>query len=483
MSALADILGGGEEVIIADGGLATELEDQGHDLSDDLWSARLLLDAPEAIVAAHLAYFRAGAAIATTASYQVSAEGFAGRGAARGGVAMMLRRSVALARQARAQLAGDGARRWVAASVGPYGAMLAGGQEYTGRYGLSVSELRDWHRPRAEILAGAGADLLAIETLPDTDEAEALASVVSGLDVPCWMSYTIAGDRTRAGQPLADAFAIAAGVTQVVAVGVNCCAPADVPAAVALARQVTGKPVIAYPNSGQSWDGPRRQWTGASQPAGRLAGQAAAWVAAGARIVGGCCRVTPADIAAISRAVAAGRLRVPHPQVGLGVAAAVTLGVYLNQVERSRHDVPARLREGHAGPLLPFGDGPRHHHGPRRGADDHRAETLVGTDPGIDVAAVRARPPGEAVHGGQRVPALEHRPDRRDDPLQPRLQCPGPQFGDHLRGQARSLPVGAHGSRHDAQRVRRDRPRVLADRAGQGAVISRGQASGRPAPP
>lgn len=307
MSALTDILGGGDEVVIADGGLATQLEDQGHDLSDDLWSARLLLDAPEAIKAAHLAYFRAGAAIATTASYQVSAEGLAQRGLGRPGLAQVLRRSVALAREARAELAGDGARRWVAASVGPYGAMLAGGQEYTGRYGLTVRQLADWHRPRAETLAEAGADLLAIETLPDVAEAEALAAVVADLDVPCWLSYTIAGNRTRAGQPLADAFAVAAGITQVVAVGVNCCAPADVAAAVSLARAVTGKPVIAYPNSGESWDGPRRQWAGTSRVSAQLGRQAAQWVTAGASIVGGCCRVTPAGIAAISRAVAAGR--------------------------------------------------------------------------------------------------------------------------------------------------------------------------------
>jgi homocysteine S-methyltransferase len=307
VSALAEIIADGEGVLIADGGLATELEGQGHDLSDDLWSARLLLDAPEAIKAAHLAYFRAGAVIATTASYQVSAEGFAGRGLDRDDVARMLRRSVALAQEARAEMAGDGVRRWVAASVGPYGAMLAGGEEYIGQYGLSVRQLRDWHRPRAEILAEAGADLLAIETLPDVDEAQALASVVAALDVPCWLAYTIAGDRTRAGQSLIDAFAIAAGVSQVVAVGVNCCAPGDVTAAVSLARGVTGKPVIAYPNSGESWDGTGRAWAGTGRPSLPLAGQAIQWVTAGARVVGGCCRVTPADIAGISQAVAAGQ--------------------------------------------------------------------------------------------------------------------------------------------------------------------------------
>jgi homocysteine S-methyltransferase len=291
----------GTGVIVADGGLATELEDRGYDLSDPLWSARLLVDAPTAIRDAHRAYYRAGAMIATTASYQASVDGFAGRGIDAAQTARLLRLSVRLARDARQEVSGDGLQRWVTASVGPYGATLGGGQEYTGRYGLSVRRLRDWHRPRLEVLAAAGADLLALETLPDADEAEALAGLVQDLDVPCWLSYTIAGDRTRAGQPLADAFSVAAGIPQVLAVGVNCCAPGDVAAAVAVARKVTGKPVIAYPNSGESWDGPRRAWHGRPEfPGPPLV---ASWIAAGARIVGGCCRVGPADVARIAAAV------------------------------------------------------------------------------------------------------------------------------------------------------------------------------------
>ncbi|GAA4691955.1 hypothetical protein GCM10023215_31200 [Pseudonocardia yuanmonensis] len=186
----------------------------------------------------------------------------------------------------------------VAASVGPYGAALADGSEYRGRYGLSVPALRDWHRPRLEVLADACPDLLALETVPDADEGEALAGAVAGLGVPAWLSYTVAGDRTRAGQPLAEAFAVAAAVDEIVAVGVNCCAPEDVGPAVALAREVTGKPAVAYPNSGEGWDG--RGWTGGSRfrPV-----DAAGWIAAGAGIVAGCCRVSPADIAALSRAI------------------------------------------------------------------------------------------------------------------------------------------------------------------------------------
>ena len=290
-----------DAVLVADGGLATELEARGNDLSDSLWSARLLMDAPEQIRDAHLAFFRAGAMIATSASYQASFDGFARWGLDRRDAAGLMRRSVDLARAARAEMAGDGQARWVAASVGPYGAARADGSEYRGRYGLSVRELAAWHRPRLEVLAEAGPDVLALETVPDIDEAEALMAAVTGLGIPAWLSYSIAGERTRAGQSLADAFAVAAGVPEVVSVGVNCCAPADVLTAIAVAREVTGKPVIVYPNSGEDWDARRRVWTGKSRYS---AGQPVQWIAAGAKIAGGCCRVRPAEIAAIAKAAA-----------------------------------------------------------------------------------------------------------------------------------------------------------------------------------
>jgi homocysteine S-methyltransferase len=282
-----------DTVLIADGGLATELEARGHDLSDDLWSARLLMDAPKEIVAVHCAFFRAGASIATTASYQASFDGFAERGISRTDSERLLRRSVALAKDARDEVGGS---RWVAASVGPYGAALAHGEEYVGRYGLTVSQLADWHRRRLEVLAAAEPDVLALETVPDVDEAEALVALVRELGVPAWLSYTIAGSTTRAGQPLADAFAVAAGVPEIVAVGVNCCAPDDVEEAVRMAVEATGKPVIVYPNSGEEWDGERRTWMGAGRWSADLAPR---WAAAGARIIGGCCRVRPDDISAL----------------------------------------------------------------------------------------------------------------------------------------------------------------------------------------
>ena len=271
--------------VLLDGGLATQLEAQGANLSTALWSAQLLVDDPDAVVAAHAAFFAAGAQVATTASYQAPLA--------------LIPASVRLAQQARDQCAA-GHDSWVAGSVGPYGAFRADGSEYRGDYGLSVTELRAWHRPRIAALVEAGADVLGCETIPSLAEAEALLLEVAGVGVPCWLSLTCAGDRTRAGEPAAAAFAMARDVIEVVAVGVNCVDPGDVPGLLALATAASGKPGVAYPNRGERWDSELRAWTG---PDHFTPGEAIAWVEAGARLVGGCCRVGPADIAAMRAAL------------------------------------------------------------------------------------------------------------------------------------------------------------------------------------
>ena len=293
---LSAALGSGP--VVLDGGLATLLDARGHDLSSDLWSARLLRDDPEAVVSAHREFFAAGAEVATSASYQASFEGFARLGLDREQAADLMRLAVTLAVRARDESAPDG---WVAASVGPYGAYLADGSEYRGDYDLDVAGLRDFHRPRLEVLAAAGADVLAVETIPCLAEVEALCAELDGTGVTAWLSLSADGDRTRADEPLAEAWDMTADVDEIVAVGVNCCVPGDVTTALA---DATG-PLVAYPNSGQGWDAVRRSWTGESafDP-----GAVEAWLDAGARLVGGCCRVGPDDIAEV-RAQVPGRDR------------------------------------------------------------------------------------------------------------------------------------------------------------------------------
>jgi homocysteine S-methyltransferase len=290
VTGLANALEGGP--VVLDGGLATQLEAQGHKLDSALWSARLLRDDPDAIVQAHLAYFAAGARIATTASYQASMDGFVRAGSSPAEAQQLIKRSVRLAELARASFEGDH-DRWIAGSVGPYGAALADGSEYRGDYDLSVTELRRWHRPRIELLAEAGADVIALETIPCLAEVEALMAEVDGSGQPCWLSITCAGDRTRAGEPAEEAFALARNVTEIIAVGVNCIDPADAYGLVQTASRTTGKPVVIYPNSGERWDASERTWIG---PTTFRAKDVEDWIIGGARLVGGCCRVGPTQI-------------------------------------------------------------------------------------------------------------------------------------------------------------------------------------------
>jgi homocysteine S-methyltransferase len=279
--------------VIIDGGLSNALTDRGHVLADDLWTARLLRDAPEEIVAVHRAYFDAGAAVATTASYQASVPGFVAAGLSETEAERLIVRSVELAREAAVEFPGA----QVAASIGPYGAVLGDGSEYRGRYGLSPTQLRDFHRPRIEVLLSAGPDLLAVETIPDVDEAEVLAELIDEYKTLAWLSYTIADGLTRAGQPLADAFAVVAGNDSIIATGVNCCAPTEVLAAVETAVAASGKPAIAYPNAGETWDAEHHDWVGTSSYDLALV---PSWRAAGAVHLGGCCRIGPDTIRALA---------------------------------------------------------------------------------------------------------------------------------------------------------------------------------------
>ena len=302
--------------VVLDGGLATELSARGHDLSDALWSARLLLTDPTAIEEAHLAYFRAGARVATTASYQASVEGFAAAGLDRTAGLDLIRLSVELAQRARERYRGavdgadgsegDGAvggALLVAGSVGPYGAMLADGSEYRGDYDPGATVLADFHRPRIEALVEAGADLLAFETIPTVREAEVLVRLLDDVDIPAWLSFSCRDDRsTSAGEPIAAAVVLG-GHPGIVAVGVNCTAPRYLPALLEAARKATDRPLIAYPNGGDRWDRSTRDWVadagGAFDPVAVVG-----WRNLGAMWLGGCCGTGPAEIRAVADALA-----------------------------------------------------------------------------------------------------------------------------------------------------------------------------------
>jgi homocysteine S-methyltransferase len=294
------LFGGNDVPVLLDGGLSTALEQQGVDLGGALWTARLLGEAPELLARAHRAYVEAGARIVTTASYQASVEGLVAAGYDAEEARRLITRSVTVAQEVRDDLADSHPGVRVAASVGPYGACLADGSEYTGRYGVSRARLRDFHGPRLDLLAAAGPDLFAVETIPDSDEAEVLVPLLDELDVPAWFSYSVRGATTSAGQPLRDAYAVVAGSRSVVAAGVNCSEQDDVLGAVRAAATATGLPAVAYPNRGGSWNAETKSWDyGGPLDLDLVEG----WVEAGVRFVGGCCGTVPADIALLAARV------------------------------------------------------------------------------------------------------------------------------------------------------------------------------------
>ncbi len=287
-------------VVILDGGLATHLESLGADLGDALWSAKLLVEDPSLIRRAHLDYYAAGAQVATTASYQASIPAFVRRGLSVGEAEELILLSVRLAAEAR-DAHGEGA---VAASVGPYGAYLANGAEYTGDYDLDEDGLAAWHRDRWHILAGSGADFLACETVPSYAEARALRRLLDETPgVRAWVSFSCRdGEHISDGTPMRRAAGLFAGHPQVLAVGVNCTAPRHIPS---LIERIEGKPVMVYPNSGETWDAAARRWRGLADPA-EFGAAAAGWHAAGSDFVGGCCRTTPEHIRQIREHVYGG---------------------------------------------------------------------------------------------------------------------------------------------------------------------------------
>lgn len=299
------------ELLPADGALATELEARGCNLDDPLWSAKVLLEQPHLIKDVHRDYFAAGARIATTASYQATPQGFAPRGMSEREALELVALSVRLADEARREhLAAHPEAKplLVAGSVGPYGAYLADGSEYRGDYSLAPAEFRDFHRPRIAALVGAGADVLACETLPSFAEAEALLALSKEFGVEAWFSFSLRdGGHISDGTPLTSVATLLDGEATVAAVGVNCVPLELVTPALAALGAATSKPLVAYPNSGETYDPVTKTWSpappsdsaGLGHPA-NLAEGSATWQDFGARIIGGCCRTTPGDIAAVA---------------------------------------------------------------------------------------------------------------------------------------------------------------------------------------
>jgi homocysteine S-methyltransferase len=297
---------------VLDGGLATELEAAGCNISGPLWSGHVLRDHPEKIEAVHLAYLQAGADCISTASYQLSREGFREMGLTDAEAFEALRLSVHLAEQACSRFHQKSRRPvWLAASLGPYGAALHNGAEYHGNYRIEHAELAAFHRRRIRALATTKADFLLFETVPSLDEANAIIEALAGVpDIAAAISFTCRDDQhTAHGEDIAACAAMLESCDQIVAIGINCLAPAFVVPLVRRLRSFTTKKVAVYPNSGEQWDKGSRSFI--TEPAlqslsspENWRGLARKWRDAGADWIGGCCRTGPDHIRAVRAAIA-----------------------------------------------------------------------------------------------------------------------------------------------------------------------------------
>lgn len=290
--------------VLLDGAMATELEARGCDLTDSLWSAKVLMENPQLIYDVHLDYFRAGAQVAITASYQATPDGFAARGLDEAQSRSLIGKSVELARQARESYLAENPTAkglLIAGSVGPYGAYLADGSEYRGDYQRSAQVFQEFHRPRVEALLEAGVDLLACETLPSFAEIRALAQLLVEYPVAqAWFSFTLLDSQHLSdGTPLCDVLALLADYPQIVAVGINCIALENTTDALSYLHSQTPLPLVVYPNSGEHYDAVTKTWHHHGEACATLEGYLPQWLAAGAKLIGGCCRTTPKDIAAL----------------------------------------------------------------------------------------------------------------------------------------------------------------------------------------
>lgn len=292
--------------MLLDGGLSNELERQGYRLDHPLWTARLVATQPEAIIAAHLAYLEAGAQCIITSSYQATLPGFMALGYDRATAESLILRTVELAQEAveRFMATQTGSfRPYIAASIGPYGAYLADGAEYSGDYGISDKALMNFHQPRIRLLETSAADWLACETIPSFQEAKVLSALLKEAAKPSWMTFSCRDEQhLHDGTPLEQCVAYLAGHPRLFALGVNCTAPQYISGLIEVIKSQCGnKKIVVYPNSGERYDPVRKSWSGTSDPAA-CTGMAKEWLSLGADLIGGCCRMGPEHIKAFREA-------------------------------------------------------------------------------------------------------------------------------------------------------------------------------------
>ncbi|MDO5476030.1 MAG: homocysteine S-methyltransferase [Eubacteriales bacterium] len=299
-------------IMVIDGSMSTALEHLGADLNSKLWTARALAESPDLVRQVHLDYFRAGADCGITCSYQATIPGLTANGYTQEEAERLIARSVEIFRVARQQWweeeGKQAGRAWplCLAGIGPYGAYLADGSEYRGRYGVSDEVLDRFHRRRMEILHEAGADILLIETQPSLHEALLAAGIAEEFGADYWISFSCMDEKHICeGDPIrACAKAFAKDHPHLQMIGVNCTKPAYIAGLVRELRaglqDAAGDggrmiPIGVYPNSGEEYDAVTKTWHGTGD-ARSFGEYAMDYMKAGADAVGGCCTTVASHV-------------------------------------------------------------------------------------------------------------------------------------------------------------------------------------------
>lgn len=287
-------------LMLLDGGLSNVLEGFGCNLDHPLWSANLIIDQPEMIINAHLAYLKAGAQCITSSSYQATIEGFESVGLSKSEAVSMMQRSAELAHQARSIFIKESGRRepvYLAASIGPYGAFLADGSEYKGHYNISDEELKAFHVEKIKILEKTQVDFMAFETIPSLREIQILSELIAHCKKPCWLSFSCKNEHLlNDGTPIIEAVKYISSTKNLFALGINCTAPKYISSIIRDIKPfVKDKKLIVYPNSGEIYLPETKSWKGLSDPA-VFEKMASEWLGLGVDILGGCCRIGPDHI-------------------------------------------------------------------------------------------------------------------------------------------------------------------------------------------
>ncbi|MBD5429138.1 homocysteine S-methyltransferase [Lactobacillus sp.] len=289
--------------LVLDGAMSDELQRQGTNLHSDLWTASALIDQIDKVYQAHLNYFKAGANIVITDTYQANIPAFLANGYSKEQASNFIRDAVKVAKKARNDYEKQtGIHNFVAGTIGPYGAYLADGNEYRGEYELSKKEYLDFHLPRLKLILNEKPDIIAIETQPKLVETKVLLDWLkeNAPDIPIYVSFTLRDSKTLSdGTPLAKAGQLVNQCQQVIGVGINCIAPTLVGDALDELHRNTKKALVVYPNQGASYNPEIKEWEEIPAKV-NFSILTKTWYEKGARLIGGCCTTGPKEIEQIS---------------------------------------------------------------------------------------------------------------------------------------------------------------------------------------